>query len=640
MLAWPIIPYKNEDGSLPLNTWIPGVSAFPSPNPIRAAQEIKNKTEQTRTLASGYLQYEPIVGLAFKSSFNVDYGNTKFDNITPSTSSNAFIAVLPATASAIFRASKYLTWLNENIVTYKTSIGSHNFDAIGGITLQRFNSSLIQDRITGYPDDRIPTIGAAANIDRSGTTNTYNDIQEWSMMSYIGRLNYNYKNKYLFSVAMRADGSSRFGKDNRWGTFPSASLGWIASDESFMKTIKAISLLKLRASYGVVGNNNIGNYTQYAAVSSGNSGYNAILGSGLASGSAVTQLPNTKLTWEQTAEFDLGFDLGLFENRVNIGYDYYIRNSKSLLYSVNVAQESGFTSFNGNIGELQFWGHEISLSTKNLTGKLKWNTDFNISFTDNKVKALYGGIDRIYSENGSNITMVGKRIGLFYGMINDGVYMTKADFDASPKATISELGTVKFRDVNLDKKITNGGDNDDRTIIGDPTPMFTFGLTNNFNYRNFDLTISMSGSYGNDVAMDTEQGTLNLDGVFNVKRSVINRWKSEANPGDGKIGRAGVAASSLARDWFNSAFISDASFLTVKNVTLGYTFLQNKTKNIKSMRLYISAQQLYTFTKYKGMNPEVSSDAFGTGASALNLGHDYGSYPVPRTISVGLNIGL
>ncbi len=637
LLVWPIVPYINPDGTMPYNSWIPGLSTFPTPNYVRATQEINNKTDQTRILATGYLQYEPIKGLTLKSAMNADLRNVKFKNTNPSTTSTGFAGVLPALSSAIFRSNNTFTWLNENTATYKRSLGNHNFEALAGFSMQRFRFDQMQVSIQGYPDDRISTIGAAATINRAGTTNTYSDTQEWSMMSYLGRVNYNYKNRYLVSAAMRSDGSSRFGADQRWGTFPSASVGWIASEENFMKGISKISLLKVRASYGVVGNNNIGNYTQYAAVSSGNSSYNAIYGTTLGSGSAVTQLPNSKLTWEQTAEYDLGFDLGLFKNRLNISYDYYNRDSKSLLYSVAVAQESGFANFNGNIGELQFWGHEIAINSQNLVGKLKWSTDFNIAFTDNKVKALFGNVNRIYGDG--TITKVGQRIGLFYGMVHEGVYKTKADFDASPKAVQSQVGTAKFKDVNNDGKITNGGDNDDRTIIGDPTPKFTFGITNSFSYNNFDLSIVMSGSYGNDIINMGEQGLTNLDGVFNVLAEVKDRWRSEANPGAGKYGKT-TAGTANERDWPSSRFISDASYLTVKNVSLGYTFSKIKIKNIKNLRVYVSAQQLYTLTKYKGMNPEISSDPFGNASSALNLGHDYGGYPVPRTISFGLNLGL
>ncbi len=646
LIIWPIFPYKNEDGTLPIMIWDEDLGTFPTPNTYRAAKELTNETKTSRIIANTFLEYKPIAGLNLKTSLNYDYGNTKFVSIQPSTSISTFAILLPTTSRAIFRNSQYNTWLNENILTYKRSTGDHNFDLLAGVTLQKFRSDQLQITVTGFPDDRLATIQSANNIDRTDN-NTSNDIQEWSMMSYIGRLNYNYKNKYLVSLAIRTDGSSRFGTDNRWGTFPSASFGWILSDEDFMKKAKPISFLKLRMSYGVVGNNNIGNYTQYATVSSGRSEYNAIFGSSLGSGSAVTQLPNPGLTWEQTVEYDLGLDISFLNNKFNFVYDFYTRRSKSLLYSVRVAQESGFSSFNGNIGELKFWGHEFQVNTKNMNGELKWDTNFNISFTDNKVEALYGGVDRI--NDGfmqPNITKVGEKIGLFYGMIWDGIYDSQEEFDSSPKATLSEVGTIKFRDVGggpdglPDGVITHGGDNDDRTIIGDPTPDFTFGFTNSFTYKNFDLSIVMSGAYGNDVANMSEQGLVNLDGVFNIYKEVKDRWRSPENPGAGKYGKT-TSGTAYERDWFHSRFISDASFLTIKNVTFGYSIHDPSfLSNIRKLRFYMSVQQLYVFTKYKGLNPEVSMNAFGQSASALNLGLDYGSYPVPRTISFGFNIDI
>ena len=643
LLTWPIFPYKDSDGSMPLMSWDPEVCTFPTPNYYRAALEIINEIKNTRLLVNSFIKVDPVSGLQFQSTINIDYGNSSFKNINPSTTSGDFATALPTTSSARFNTNLYTSWLNENTITYKKSLSENNFELLGGFTMQRFKGESIQIAVSGFPDDRIPTVGSAANITRSGTGNTYNDIQEWSLLSFLSRVNYNYRNKYLVTAAIRSDGSSRFGSDDRWGTFPSAAVGWIVSEEDFMKQILPVSLLKLRTSFGIVGNNNIGNYTQYATVRGGSSEYNAIFGTVVGSGSAVTQLPNNMLTWEQTAEYDLGFDLGLFNNRLNIVYDYYTRKTKSLLYSLNVAQESGFTTFNSNIGELHFWGHEVTINSQNLTGILKWSSDLNISFFNNTVNELYNPIDRIYGDG--TITKVGSKIGLFYGLIHDGVYKNQAEFDNSPKATLSEVGTAKFRDVGGDAeggpdgKITYGGDNDDRTVIGDPTPKFIFGLTHLFSWNNFDLSIVTSGSYGNDIANKSLVGLTNLDGVFNVLKEVKYRWRSPENPGKGVYGKT-TSGTAYERDWFNSRFVSDASYLCIKNVTIGYSIPGSKLKNVKELRFYFSIQQLFTFTKYEGVNPEVSMTVFGREANALSLGSDYGGYPVPRTLSFGLNLGL
>ncbi|WP_205462001.1 SusC/RagA family TonB-linked outer membrane protein [Mangrovibacterium lignilyticum] len=644
LTIWPIFDPMNEDGTMAQNFFDP-VSGSRFENVLWSAQAISNETKNMRLLTNAFAQYEPISGLVIKTTFNFEYFNSKYKNVTPSTVG----AATPSVASGRLMNRGYNTWLNENTITYKKSVGDHNFDLLGGITIQRYREDMTRISYNGFADDRVPTIAAAQNVDRSpywltGELGTYNDIQEWSMMSYLARINYNYKNRYLLSFAIRADGSSRFGSDNRWGSFPSASAGWIASDEEFMKGFEKLSLLKLRASFGVVGNNNIGNYTQYATVSTGSASNNAIFGSSVHSGSVMTSLPNSELTWEKTQEYDFGFDAGFFNNRINLSYDYYNRKTTSLLYSVNVAQESGFSSFMSNIGELKFWGHEIMLNTKNLVGEFSWETSFNISFTDNEVLSLAGDIDRIYSGLfDSNITKVGDKIGLLYGMVWDGVYDNQEEFDNSPKAVASEVGTIKFKDVGggadggPDGIITHGGDNDDRTVIGDPTPQFTYGITNTFAYKNFDLSVVMAGSYGNDIITWMDQSLANLDGNFNVYKDLKDRWRSESNPGAGRYGKT-TSGTSNERDWVSSRFVSDGSYLTIKNVTLGYTV---PTKKLSNLRVFMSIQQLYTFTKYRGANPESSNSFYsGNSTSALTLGSDFASFPVPRTVSFGINIGL
>ena len=630
MLTWPTSPYKNEDGSLPLSV----AGAFPTPNWYRAAQEITNETITSRIISNAKLDYEPITDLILKTTFNVDLGTSAFKNFNPSTASTVFASLPPVVASAVNLDTKYMSWLNENTATYAKDFGDHNVEILAGYTSQKFRADISQIRATGFPDDRIQTIQSALNIDR---TNTFTDVQEWGLISYLSRVNYSYKGKYLLTAAIRRDGSSRFGSDNRWGNFPSVGAGWIISDEDFAKKIPAINFAKVKASYGVIGNNNIGNYTQYALI---NNSSNAVFGSTVASGAAVTSLGNPNLGWETTSQLDLGLDLGLFDDRIRFGYDFYTKNTTNLLYNVAVAQESGFTNFNDNVGEIKFWGHEFSLNTKNLIGEFKWNTNLNISFNRNEVLALAPGVERIYGGFGNyaTITQVGKPLGQFYGLIQDGVYDNAAEFNSSPKAIDSQVGTIKYKDVNGDGVITFGGDNDDRTIIGNPFPSALIGMTNTFNYKNFDLSIVCSGSIGNDLMVMSDQGTTNLDGVFNLLSDVQNRWRSEANPGDGRYGKT-TAATYMERDWSSTRFVSDGTYLTIKNITLGYNIPTNG-KFLKSARVYGSVQQLYTFTNYRGVNPEASVAANGTGGSTLNLGMDWGSYPVPRTLTFGINVGF
>ena len=637
LLTWPIYPYENPDGTRPLTAWTPGISAFPTPNWYNALNEITNETKTARLLSNAFVEWEIVEGLKVKSSINAELGNANFEHFNPSTVSTTFAALPPVVAASLNRNDRYYSWLNENTLSYSKSInGGHNFDLLLAYTAQKFSANTDQLRLTGFPDDRIQTSQSALNVDR---VNTFTDVQEWSLLSYVSRLAYNFKGKYLLTAAIRRDGSSRFGADNKWGNFPSVSAGWIVSEEGFMQNGRLINFLKVRAGYGITGNNNIGNYTQYASVDNTT---NAVFGSNVVSGASVVTLGNVLLGWETTKQLDIGIDLGLWDDRVTLTYDFYTKRTDNLLYNVAVPQESGFSDFNDNVGVLKFWGHEFSIQTKNLVGAFTWSTNLNISTNQNEVVELAPGIDRIYGGFGlyQTITQVGQPIGQFYGLIHEGVYVDQADFDSSPQAIQSQVGTVKYADANGDGVITYGGDSDDRVVIGNPFPKALYGIVNTFGYKNFDLTIVAQGSIGNDIAVMTDQGTTNLDGVFNVLADVQNRWRSPSDPGDGRYGKT-TAATFMERDWFSTRFIESGNYLTIKNITLGYTLpIQNRTGGLKSMRIYGSIQQAFVFTEYRGANPEVSSNATGEGGTTLNLGMDWATYPVPRTFTLGMNIGL
>jgi len=638
--TWPVMPIYEADGkTLTLFNRFPGSTGniFAYPNWVRAAQELKNETTTTSLLANAFIEFEPIKNLKFKSSINGEIYRTKFFFFNPSTATSAINVPIPTTAVSIRQNIEDLSWLNENTVSYKKTINDdHNFDVLGGYTLQYFRRESSRIEANTYSDDRLPTIQGAININRGGTNS---GVEAWTLISYLARLNYNYKGKYLLNAAIRTDGSSRFGANNRWGIFPSIGAGWVVSDEPFMQDIPVISFAKIRGSFGEVGNNNIGNYTQYALI---NNTVNSVFGDAVAPGAAVTSLANPNLGWEKTRQLDLGLDLNLYNDRLNFTYDYYLKNTTNLLYSVQVAQESGFSNFNDNIGEIKFWGHEFSVNSKNTVGKLKWSTNANISFNRNVVVALAPGIDRVYGS--FHITKVGYPFGQFYGHISQGVYLNAADLASSPKVPgRSTVGSIKLTDQNGDGIITNGGNFDDRVIMGNPFPDFVYGITNNFSYGNWDLNIIGSGSQGNQLLVRHIYSTANLDGVFNMLRETKDRFRSEANPGLGKYGTTvgGGNVTGIERDWMNSRFVADASYFTIRNITLGYT-LPKPTKLYKSLRLYASCQQVYVFTKYwGGPNPETSAQSNGQGDGGnLSPGLDLSNYPVPRTFTVGANFNF
>lgn len=621
----PIAPYINPDGSIPLTASSPGL--FPNPNWYNVAQIVKNNTQTGRILTNAYLNVELLKGLVFRSSLGVDYTNAQNQSWTPSTAGYLF-SPPPITASASNASNIFYTWLAENTLDYKKSLGDHNFDVFVGYTAQKYHQDYNGESGYGFPNDEISSLAAATQFN-----NPSFDIEEWSLVSLVSRLNYNYKNKYLLSASFRRDGSSRFAPDTKYGNFPGVSAGWNVSQESFMSKLPEVSNLKVRAGYALNGNFNIGNYGYQANTTQSNYVFNNTL----APGTVVANLGNNALGWEQSKQLDIGLDLGLFKNRITITYDYFHKITNNMLYNVPVAQESGFGSVEANVGKFLFHGNEFAITSQNLVGPLRWSTNFNISFIRNEILNLgpYGN-NLPTQTNGTNIEEVGQPIGAFYGYKFTGIYENQADFNNSPKylsgGTLyaSAVGTVKYADINHDGVI----DQNDRTIIGNPNPKFTFGMTNNLSFKNFDFSVAVAGSYGNDIMNRTLEYIQNLDGVFNVTADVANRWKSPSDPGAGVFPRI-LVGDALDRT-ANSRWVTDGSYLTIKNIALGYTIPLTENKYLKSIRVYGSIQQAWVFTKYNGANPEVS--AYGT--NGLIQGVDYTSYPVPRTISAGINMNI
>ncbi len=623
----PTVNYKNADGTYPLSFSQPGM--FPNPNYYLVVTQITNKSTAARVLANGFAELNLFGGLKLKSSINVNTDNSKNRQFTPSTAQGGLGAAPPRPASGSYSTSNFTSWLNENTANYKKSFGKHNLEALAGYTIQKFSSESSVINGSQFPDDNIPWVSAATT--RIGDVGA----SQWSLLRFVARLNYNYNGKYLLEGAFSRDGSSRFGLNNKYGNFPSVSAGWVISDEEFLKDVKSITFLKLRASYGKVGNNNIGDYNYLAAINTSNYVFNNTV----TPGKILSGIGNNNLTWETSTSYDLGLDLAMFDNRLSFTYDYYWKKTDGLLYGIDIPIQSGYSSIQSNVGRFDFWGHEFTVASKNLTGAIKWNTNFNISFDRNIVKKLgtnnapIGGYSEYWDDNR---TAVGHPIGLFYGYINTGVYMTQQQFDSQPHGATSMVGTARFKDVsgpdgNPDGKI----DSYDRTWIGNPNPTFIYGLTNTFAYKDFDLSITAAGTVGNDIADDASQSTENLDGVFNVRKGVANRWRSEQDPGDGIYPRTRTGTTADFRN-FTSRQVFSGTYLAIKNITFGYTLPLKANKYFKSFRAYLSAQNAFIFTKYPGMNPEAGL----AGLNGLNQGRDFTGYPVPRTLSVGFNAGF
>jgi TonB-linked SusC/RagA family outer membrane protein len=618
MLTSPLAPYINPDGSVPLS--VSGQYGTPdAPNWYNQVKIVKNTSKNVGLLSNGFVEIKPIKDLTFKSMIGVDLGNTVSDYFYPSTAGNIFNPPNendPSRINASHSNQYAYSWLFENTLTYSKSIGDHNFDILGGYTTQAAHSESGSLSGRGFPDNRVQTLNAATIV--TGST----DVQDWSLASLVARVNYNYKNKYLFSASIRRDGSSRFGSDNKWGNFPSVSAGWVVTDESFIPQNKVLSFLKFRTSFGTTGNNNIGNYLQYANVVPTNNPFN----NQLLNGSSIAGLNNTELGWETSDLFDAGADINFFDDRIKFSYGYYKKTTDNLLYSVEIPISSGFFNYTTNIGKIEFWGHEFQLTTVNLNGEFKWSTDFNISFNRNKALQLGTANSAIYGD--MTITQVGQPLGQMYGLVWDGIYETQAEFDSSPKHQGAEVGSVKYKDINGDGVVTN--DSRDQTVLGNTAPKYNFGFTNTISYKDFDLSVVCQGAYGNKIINTADRFTGNLDGSFNVLKDLANRWRSEENPGNGKWGKAS-GNTGPERDWASSKWMYDGSYLTIKNITLGYSFSSINADYLKGLRIYASVQQAAVFTKYPGGNPEVSAGA------GLFSGVDNTTYPVPRTWTFGLN---
>ncbi|GAA5225344.1 TonB-dependent receptor [Membranihabitans marinus] len=627
----PTLEYKNEDGTYPISFSSPGM--FPNPNWYRVLTERENPLARKNILVNAFGEYEILKGLSYKLKADADIGNSENRYWSPSTAQGSMFVAPPNPPAGSYNSSNYKNWQIENTLNYNLSINEdHNFQALLGYAAQKVRNESSSLTGSDFPDDEISWVTGASVIRGNVSTS------EYSILSNFGRLNYNYSEKYFLSMAVRRDGSSRFGENKKYGIFPSLSVGWVVSKENFLnKYSNVLSFLKVRASYGEVGNYNIGNYSHLSSI--GNANY--VFNNSLVAGKTKTNLGNADLTWETTVQTDIGLDIGLFDDRVFILYDYYWKRTNGLLYGVDIPLASGFGNIQSNIGEFEFWGHEVSLETKNLVGKFSWSSNITFSLDRNIVNKLgtentpIGG----YRENVDFVrTEVGHPIGQFYGYVYDGVFMNQAELDQGPHIKAyggSDVGSVRIKDLSGPDNIPDGFIDpvDDKTFIGDPNPDFIFGLTNHFTYRNFDLDIHLVGRVGGDLFMGELLWTENIDGVFNVSPEVVDRWRSVDNPGAGNIPRTN---SNPLHRFNNSRLIFDGSYLAARNITLSYKLPISSGKVVKGGRVYISSQNTFMLTNYPGMNPEAGE----SGLNGLNEGRDFAHYPVPRVFTVGADFNF
>ncbi len=614
----PLVPVRDDNGDYTANIISDGM--FNNGNPIVSLKETTDETNTKNLQFQPYVRLRFFNGFTFKSSLNLQYSDRSNKYFNPSTVTG-MMAAPPDDPYGTYSTTRNKNWIFENTVNYHRVFGDHKFDAVAGMTMEHYNWSSSYLYGTGFADDAIRTLNAATSF----TGNTHEE--NWSMVSYLGRLNYSFQDKYLFTGTLRSDGCSRFGSDNRWGIFPSGSAGWFISKEKFFPELSWLQNLKLRVSYGLNGNNNIGNYTYQATIGSDN--YN--FGGTIMNGRTLSSLSNSQLGWEKSKEFDAGINLDLFKNRISIVADFYNRLTKNMLWSVNIPISSGFNSMQNNIGKLRNRGFELSFNSKNIVGKnFSWSTDFNISFNSNKILDL-GDVQTIYSnwfyDNYCNVTKVGLPMAQFYGYQFVKIYQTQDEIDNSPHYANQLPGSAQYADTDDSGTI----DALDCVPIGDPNPKFTGGMVNRLAWKNWDfyLTVSFAGDF-DVLAIDPESTTRNLDGVFNVFKNVKDRWRSVDNPGNGKYA---TSVYNTEKDRANnSRMVYDGSFLKIQNLNFGYNFVN--IKYLQACRVYCSVQNLFTFTKFPYGNPEVNY----YGNSSLSRGVMCYDYPLARTISIGANI--
>lgn len=605
----PITPPRNPDGRLydrPVTTYY---------NPLVEDEDASYHTKAFRNLSTGYLEYKLFSGLKWRSELSADIFTVNDDRYWGSRT----LLGLATNGQGSSRWSQTTNVLTSHYLNFeKTFAEQHNLNLTGGMEFQKSRTDITSVSGQSFPLDLLKTLASAAEI--TGGSSSYT---EFSFLSYFARAYYNYNRKYFLTLSGRYDASSRFGANNRWGFFPSASAGWIISEESFLQGSSAISFLKLRASIGTTGNAEIGNFAALGLYGPAPYAGNSTL--------QPTQIPNPDLGWEKTVQFDAGIDFGLINDRLSGELDVYVKNTSDLLLNVPVPATTGFRTQLQNLGSMRNQGVEFVLNSNNLVGKFKWNTSFNIALNRNEVLSL--GNDTIIDNGGSrymNVVKVGHPIGAFYGAAYAGA--DPANGDALFYINGEGSGTTNnYNDANF-------------VILGNSIPTTLAGLSNTFSYSGLELTVFFQGAFGQQIH-NAAGGFMSCNACWfdNQTRDQMNYWDKPGDVTSVPEPRLGFSNGDQSR---SGRYLSPGSFVRLRTATLSYTLPSSWMEkiNIRSARIYATGQNLLTFTKYDGWDPEVTSDFLigaGNGQSAnVNNSTDFYSAPQPRTILFGISLGL
>ena len=612
-------------------------------NPIYSADEhYFNRGRGTQLLSNAYGEFEILKGLKFKSMFGYTLSNSIGSN--GNNSLPLSVGTLPSKTEISTNFGNYNEWNWVNTLTYNTTIGKHAITALVGTDALKFSGEGLSGRGVGAPQQQL---SVSATEPGSRNLSGFPYVPS-SLFSVLSRLNYSYDNKYLFSATVRRDGSSKFGSLNRYGTFPSASIGWRISQEKFMANVNFVNELKLRASYGAVGNQNIPNLQYLSLYGDINGEYGYTLGGVVVPGNRVTTVGNDGIKWETNVEQNIGFDAVLLNRKITVGVDYYKKKLKDLLGEVptgGYAIPFGNNSIIKNAFTMENSGIELTLGVNQRVGAVNFTFNANFSTVNNKVTGLDPANKKSYvQQNLSNIgdvigassrTYVGERLGNFWGYEFDGIFQTDADATASGMEKV-KAGDVRYKDLNGDKKI----DGNDRANLGNGIPGYLYGFNIRAEYKGFDINIFCNGQgdvqIANMLKYYTSSITNRNGGLVNGGVELLNSWKG---PGTSNTVPRNSLNAPLSNRWFSSNYIENGAFFRVRNVQIGYS-LQSKTlKSIgmSNARFYISGQNLLTFTKYSGFDPEVGSSRATGGSGTQTSGVDYGRYPMARMVTFGIS---
>ncbi len=623
----PYTPIYNEDGSFNYDPTPTSVDIYNGKvgNPISDLLNYQTETENTRVIGTGFAEWTVIPQLKLKASLGADISNTRQNYYAPSYTSDG----LPYNGYSSIGQTNTHVWQTEFTATYSNVFKRvHSLTVLAGYTAQYTDRSRFATTAYGFSNDATgyDNIGAAATTQPSSSAHYISTLQ-----SVIGRVNYSYDSRYNASLTLRADGSSRFAKSHKWGWFPSLGFSWNIDREKWLHLSKKVDFIQLRASVGVVGNQEIGDY-QFAA----NVVPRTVVVDGMrATSYIISNKSNPDLKWETTASYNVGLSTGFFKNKLTATLDVYYKKTSDLLLDVPVEQVTGFSTVLRNVGSVTNKGVEFEVGGVLVDKKdLKWNVNANIAHNKNEVTSLGNAEYFIPSHGYTNplIVKVGEPLGSFYGYLFKGIIQSDEDLSSLPSQTISpvEPGNPKFEDINGDNVVNE----QDRVVLGNIQPKFTYGFNTKLTYKNWELFVSASGSYGNklfnELACRLDRGN---GYYYNPLAEVADRW-TPTNPSN-TIQKASNATSIYT----DSRFVEDASYLKIRNIQLAYTLPIPQITKDSRLRLYVSLQNFFTITKYNGYDPEANRSGTDE-TSALYQGIDNGTYPTAKTVLVGFNITL